>query len=267
MNVCVIGLGAVGLPTARYICQYHSLYGLDLNIDKVKVANNYLKATEEWSKLPRVDAYILCVNTWWRNDKPDMSAIEDVCRHIKERNDAGLVSIESTVSLGTCRRIRKEIFDEKMTISSFPHRLYPAMEKEYGVRQMRILGSIPENGVAEGFYQSIEIPFFKVSPIELAELTKITENSYRFIEIAFAEELALLCKRNGLDFETLRKACNTLKRRKEDWQVQIMEARDGIGGTCLPKDIMFLLESANPKELIQGAVKTDEAYRKHKQIT
>ena len=266
MNVGVIGLGAVGLPTARYISQYHTVYGLDLSIDKVKVANDYFEATEEWSKLPRVDVYTICVNTWWRGNKPDMSAIEDVCRHMKERNDAELVSIESTVSLGTCRKIRKEIFDEKITISSFPHRLYPRMEKEYGVRQIRVLGSLPENGVAEGFYQSIDIPFIKVSPLELAELSKLTENSYRFIEIAFAEELALLCERHGLDFDTLRRACNTLKRKEEDWQVQIMEARDGIGGTCLPKDIMFLCESANPKELILGAALTDEVYKKHKRI-
>jgi UDP-N-acetyl-D-mannosaminuronate dehydrogenase len=116
---------------------------------------------------------------------------------------------------------------------------------------------------AKGFYQSICIPVQPVSSLETSEMSKIAENSYRYMEIAYAEELALICEKHGLNFSEIRKACNTLKRGKEGWQVQIMEARDGIGGTCLPKDIEYLRHLSNPGELLKGAIKTDEYYRRH----
>ena len=264
-EVCVIGLGTVGLPTAIHISKYHKVTGYDIDSSKVENAKHYFFATTEWSKIPEADVYVICVNTWWRDGKADMSAVEDVCRKIAERASRQvLVNIESTVLVGTCRRIQEDIFKKQVQLANCPHRLWPADMERYGVKQLRILGAADKESMknAKGFYQSIHVPVQQVSSLEASEMSKIVENSYRFIEIAYAEELALTCQKHGLDFNEIRQACNTLKRESEGWQVQIMEAKEGIGGTCLPKDIMYLYKICNPNSLIAGAIAIDDLYKK-----
>lgn len=270
-KVCVIGLGVIGMPTARHVSQYYNVYGYDISSEKVKAASNYPPATTDWSQVPRSDVYVVCVNTWWRNGKADISAIDAVCRQISESAKPGaLVSIESTVTLGTCRNLFENIFQEKLNVVNCPHRLWelgtlsPKDMEAYGVNQVRIMGAVNEESkeIAQTYFDSIQIKTISVSSCEISEISKITENSYRYIEVAFAEELAMICRKHGLRFEEVRNACNTLKREKEGWQVQIMEARSGIGGTCLPKDIEYLFSISNPARLIKGAIETDELYRK-----
>lgn len=263
-EVCVIGLGTVGLPTAKHISKYHKVTGYDIDLSKAENARHCFFATTEWSKIPEADIYVICVNTWWRDGKADMSAVEDVSNKIVNRADEEtLVIIESTVSPGTCRRIHEEIFEKQVQLANCPHRLWPTDMEHYGVKQLRILGTIDEESMkkAKEFYQSIHVPVQSVSSLETSEMSKIVENSYRYIEIAYAEELALICEEHELDFNEIRQSCNTLKRKKEGWQMQIMEAKEGIGGTCLPKDIMFLQEICNPASLIKGAILADDLYR------
>ena len=92
------------------------------------------------------------------------------------------------------------------------------------------------------------------SSIEVAEMCKITENSHRYLQIAFAEDLKMLCAKIGMNFEDLRAACNT------KWNVDIPEARDGIGRHCLPKDIRYVTSLA-PSTLLESAMKVDKEYR------
>jgi len=100
----------------------------------------------------------------------------------------------------------------------------------------------------------------EVEPIEVAEMSKIAENSYRYVQIAFAEELCRICSRIGLDFNLLRSVCNS------KWNVDIPEARDGIGGTCLPKDIRYVVEAAHEgdleADLLLSAIRADKKYAK-----
>lgn len=262
MKVCVLGLGTIGFPTAFHISKYHKVTGYDIDKSKVENARNHFFATTEWSKVPETDGYVICVNTWWRGC-PDMSAVEDVCRKIAQRsNRKTLVAIESTVSVGTCQRIYEQLFKKNVLLANCPHRYWSADPDRYGVQQLRILGAVDKDSMnlAKQFYRSIKVPVKAVSSLETSEISKIAENTYRFIEIAYAEEIALTCQKLGIDFNEVRQACNTLKRRTEGWQVQIMEAREGIGGTCLPKDIMFLLEQSNPSDLLKGAIIVDEIY-------
>lgn len=78
-----------------------------------------------------------------------------------------------------------------------------------------------------------------VSNIDTAEITKITENAHRYLQIAFAEEdLYLYCQANNINFSELRDALNT------KWNVNILEPREGIGGHCLPKDTRMFLQSS-----------------------
>lgn len=105
------------------------------------------------------------------------------------------------------------------------------------------------------------IPMHPVSSVEVAELTKIVENAHRYLQIAFAEELYLYCKSNGISFTELRDSLNT------KWNVKILEPRDGIGGHCLPKDTkMFINSSSNTikSKILQAAMEIDEDYREYR---
>ena len=109
----------------------------------------------------------------------------------------------------------------------------------------------------------LEIPMHPVITIETAELTKIIENSHRYLQIAFAEDLYLYCNANSISFNELRDALNT------KWNVNILEPRDGIGGHCLPKDTkMFLASSKGIKsKIIKAALEVNSDYinfRKYK---
>ena len=100
-----------------------------------------------------------------------------------------------------------------------------------------------------------------VSSVDVAELTKIVENAHRYLQIAFAEELYLYCKSNGISFPELRESLNT------KWNVEILEPRDGIGGHCLPKDTKMFINSSNSikSKILQAAMDIDEDYREYMQ--
>ncbi len=89
-------------------------------------------------------------------------------------------------------------------------------------------------------------------------MSKIAENAYRFVQIAFAEELKIICDKCEIPFEELRESCNT------KWNIEILEARDGIGGHCLPKDVRYLWNILK-SPLLSGAIRADEIYRKTKE--
>ena len=106
--------------------------------------------------------------------------------------------------------------------------------------------------------QGLAIPMHPVSSVEVAELTKIVENAHRYLQIAFAEELYLYCKSNGISFSELRESLNT------KWNVEVLEPRDGIGGHCLPKDTKMFINSSNTikSKILQAAMEIDEEYKK-----
>jgi UDP-N-acetyl-D-mannosaminuronate dehydrogenase len=108
--------------------------------------------------------------------------------------------------------------------------------------------------------KSLGIPMHPVSEVEIAELTKVVENSHRYLEIAFAEELYLYCQANDIDFAELREALNT------KWNVQILEPREGIGGHCLPKDTKMFLEFSNRRKskILTAAIEIDEEYKRYR---
>lgn len=263
-NVCIVGLGEVGYPTAKYLAEKGiKVFGYDVSKNAVKKAKNAIKATDDWNTIPHdeISVYVVCVSTGIRNNTPDMSAIFDACKKIAAvAKNNPLVSITSTVSLGTCRRLMK-LFRNPIDLVYAPHRYWKKNPVRYGVKQPRVIGGINKNSLKRGldFYSKLDIPMFPVSSIELAEMSKIAEQSYRYVQIAFAEELKLICDENGLNFEKLREACNT------KWNVEILEARDGIGGRCLPKDMYYLLScSDTPPPLLRGSIAADEIYKRRK---
>jgi nucleotide sugar dehydrogenase len=261
-DICVVGLGQVGLPTALYMAERAPhLIGFDIDESKVTVARGSgMQATMNWGEVPACDVYVLCVTTSWKNGHPDFSALENVAERIRTHAKKGaLISVESTVLPGTCRAVFKGKLPERAGLIHVPHRYWAGDPRDHGVRQLRVIGALDEASLGLGceFYgRDLDIPLEIVDPLEIAELSKIVENSHRFLQIAFAEEIRMICESAGFDFETLRRACNS------KWNVEILEARDGIGGHCLPKDIEYLRRTAGSlSSLLSGAVEADRVYR------
>ena len=94
-----------------------------------------------------------------------------------------------------------------------------------------------------------------IPSIEIAELCKVAENSYRFVEIAFAEEIKMICEELGVNFESAREAINT------KWNIKLLEAPNGIGGHCLPKDIRYLRSISKQNTIIKAAISVDQQYK------
>jgi len=261
MKVCVIGLGQIGLPVAQYVhAKGFEVWGYDINPSAAETVQKKekLRLTNSWEEIPKVEAYIVCVTTSQNNGKPDLSAVFEVCGKISQKTNANsLISIESTIIPGTSRKIFESIFKGKVNLVHVPHRYWADDPVNHGVNQIRVIGAANPQSLRAGlkFYQdNLDVPLHKVSSIETAEMCKITENSHRYLQIAFAEELRMMCARIELDFEELRNALNT------KWNVDMPEARDGIGRHCLPKDIKYLT-FLTPSALLESAINVDKAYR------
>jgi UDP-N-acetyl-D-mannosaminuronic acid dehydrogenase len=223
-----------------------------------------------------------------------LSVMEKISREAKT---GALISIESTIPKGTSKKVFERV-DHRLHVVHAPHRWYALEESIHGVNQLRIIGGVSNCCLQHGlsFYdgveirmmndggtsgsssinkqrdpsltstspmkadgRSLQIPMHPVSSIEVAELTKIIENAHRYLQIAFAEELALYCKANNISFSELRNSLNT------KWNVEILEPRDGIGGHCLPKDTKMFVNSSNTikSKILQAAMEIDEDYRQY----
>lgn len=260
-SVCVMGLGTVGLPAAVYFQRLGcDVSGYDVSPRAVANAR-VIAATCDIDEIPKdTEVFVVCVSTMQSGDRPITSSVYDACLKISQGFNPRLVSIESTVPIGTCRDIHKSILKGRINLSHVPHRYWPQDPQGYGVLQLRVAGAVNISSAVEtrNFYSGAGIPLVAVEPIEIAEMSKIVENAYRYVQIAFAEEMKLICDRNNLNFNTLRNACNS------KWNVEIPEARDGIGGTCLPKDIRYVIDAAKRKglesDLLLSAIRADKKY-------
>jgi len=244
MEVCVIGLGTVGAPTASYIQKHgYSVVGYDIAEKSIQD----VKTFTEWDNVPQSEVYVVTVSS---------DSVESVCEEIAEKNKNALILIESTVKVGTCRRI-SERFGLRL-LAHCPHRYWVEDPVNHGVSQLRVIGALNEESLEKStrFYKRLNIPLHVCSTIEVAEMCKIAENAYRFVHIAFAEELRMICEAQEVSFKDVREACNT------KWNTEILEAREGILGTCLPKDIRYLKTLAENTPLIEAAISTDLAYQK-----
>lgn len=264
----MLGLGEVGLPTAKYIADKGiEVFGYDLKLEAVERAKMHgiLRASNEWQAIPPANIYIICVYAGLKDEKPDFSSIFDVCEKTNEKvlssssPEASLVSIESTVIPGVSRKVYEEIFRRRVNLIHVPHRYWACEPVRHGVKQRRVIGAVDDKSLKLGlkFYnETLKVPLHQVSPIEVAEMSKISENAYRYIQIAFAEELKMICEELGLNFNEVQNACNT------KWNIKIPEARDGIKSHCLPKDAKYFASLTETAKTIKNAMLIDEIYQK-----
>ena len=261
MLICVVGLGEIGLSTAKYSRDKGlKVYGYDINEDAAKRANQQgIHAFSEWQKVPEADVYVICVSTWNASGQPDLSAVFEISKKISSRTSKhSLVSIESTILPGTSKKIYNSIFHGDVKLVHVPHRYWADDPVSHGVRQRRVIGAVNQDSLESGkeFYGNLlDIPLHEVSSIEESEMCKISENAYRYVQIAFAEELKMICEDLALDFEEVREACNT------KWNTEILDAREGIQGKCLPKDRDSLSSLSGHNTLLEASKKVDEQYR------
>jgi nucleotide sugar dehydrogenase len=265
-KILIIGLGEIGYSIAEFLKENDiEADGFDISEAAKTRALDAGIISGIAKDFSDYDYYIIAISTHNPQNQfePYMTSFYQLIETIaKEGKPNALISVESTIPYGTTRKI-SEIVDHRMHVAHIPHRYYNKEKSDHGVRQLRVLGTPSEccRQVAHNFYGGkLGIPIHPVKSPEVAELTKIVENTYRYLQISFAEELKIVCDSKNVDFEELRKACNT------KWNINILENQKGIGGHCLPKDTKMFLSFANggvSKSLLETAMVVDMQYRAH----
>jgi len=264
-KVLIIGLGEIGLATAEYLSSLGmAVDGYDINGKAWERAKKKQAIQDAPRDLSEYDYYIVCVSTHNHANLlvPDLEGIYDIANKLAAEGKPGsLVCIDSTITVGTSRKFL-EIVGHKMHIAHIPHRYYSNQKDQHGVRQIRVVGGCEPcclNAATEFYNDCLGIPLFQVDPIEVAEASKLVENASRFLQIAFTEEIKLLCDKMGLSYTTLRKAVNS------KWNIELLEAREGINGHCLPKDSHMysdlVTKFLSVDSIINMAKKVDSLYK------
>ena len=278
-DVCVVGLGYIGIPTAVLLAgRGRRVYGFDikastvaeLNAGRVPIVEPGLE--EYLSKAvasglftahltPRhARVYILCVPTpslgHNGGHSPDLSHVFSATKTLAPYLKPGdLVILESTSPVGTTDRVRAllgklGVNTNAIHIAYCPERVLPSNALEELVRNDRIVGGLSEKAteVACAFYRSFVKGEVVGTDARTAEMSKLVENSYRDVNIAFANELSILCANEGIDVWELIGLANRHPR------VNILQPGAGVGGHCIAVDPWFLIDKdpANAK-LIRAA--------------
>jgi UDP-N-acetyl-D-mannosaminuronic acid dehydrogenase len=285
--ISIIGLGRVGLPTAViFASKGYKVVGVDVDIDKVRAVNNgkcyirepgldvllreavskgFLKATTNTLEaVNESEAVIITVPTPVRDGVIDLSYLRGALEAVQEGLRRGLlVVVESTVPPGTTVGFVKPFLEgpgfrveEDFYLAHVPERIAPGRAVEELLSMPRVVGGVGPRSTEK----AIEL-YSRVNPRLLptdattAEFVKLAENAYRDLNIAFANLLALIAERLGIDvYEAIRLA-NTHKR------VNIHMPGAGVGGPCLTKDPYMLASIISDfwgSELIRVARKINE---------
>ena len=263
-KVVIMGLGYIGLPTAALIASKGiPVRGVDVNEEIVRIINEgrvhivepdleglvnhvvkegYLKSSTQPQP---ADVFLISVPTPFKDDhKPDLSYVESAVKmilpYIREEN---LVIIESTSPVGTTRKMYEFIIGErpelkgKLFMAYCPERVLPGKILYELEHNNRIIGGIdPESTKkATKFYSLFVKGEIHETDANTAEMCKVVENAYRDVNIAFANELSLICERAGINVWELIKLANKHPR------VSILQPGVGVGGHCIAVDPWFLI--------------------------
>ncbi|MFB6345010.1 MAG: nucleotide sugar dehydrogenase, partial [bacterium] len=267
LNVGVMGLGYVGLPLAlAFVEGGFSVTGFDVDEEKVEtlrdgrtplpdvpseqvqtaVDSGRFHPTTDMSKLGEIDCLSICVPTPLRKSRdPDISHIAEAASSILDHfNPPGLIVLESTTYPGTTEEILADRFrsegwdlDEDIYLAFSPERIDPSNE-DYGIHNTPkvVGGSTEESGeVARLLYETIVAEVVTVSDTQAAEMVKLLENTFRSINIALANEMALICDRLDINVWEVIEAAAT-----KPYGFMPFYPGPGLGGHCIPVDPLFL---------------------------
>lgn len=264
MKACFMGLGYIGLPTA-IIAAKHGLQvvGVDVNPDVVEMTNrgklhiiepgmeemlqDVVEAgTLRASVIPEEsDVYLIVVPTPFKgNHQPDVSYVEAATRSVVPYLKEGdLFVIESTSPVGTTESMKRLIYemrpelDGRIHIAYCPERVLPGNVIHELVHNDRVIGGIDEASAekAADFYRHFVKGELHKTDSKTAEMCKLTENSSRDVQIAFANELSFICDKAGVNVWELIRLANKHPR------VNILQPGCGVGGHCIAVDPYFLI--------------------------
>lgn len=270
MKACFMGLGYIGLPTAIIAAKHGiEILGVDINPKVVKMTNegrlhivepgmeDLLREVVEQGMLkastkPEVcDAYFMVVPTPFKgNHEPDVSYVESATRSvIPLLKEGDLYVIESTSPVGTTEKMADIIFavrpdlKGKIHIAYCPERVLPGNVIYELVHNDRVIGGLTPEATDKAieFYSKFVTGQLHKTNSRTAEMCKLTENSSRDVQIAFANELSMVCEKAGINVWHLIELANKHPR------VNILQPGCGVGGHCIAVDPYFIT-AAFPRE-------------------
>jgi UDP-N-acetyl-D-mannosaminuronic acid dehydrogenase len=267
-KVCVMGLGYIGLPTASILANKgYNVVGVDVRADVVETINRgqihieepdldilvrsgvnsgQLRAATEPAP---ADIFIICVPTPIREDhSADLSYVETAARAIRPLvREGNLVILESTSPPHTTDKIVVPLAlseglvpGTNVFVAHCPERVLPGRILLEAVQNDRVVGGVTPHCAqrAREFYETFVNGHVLVTSAVAAEITKLVENSYRDVNIAFANELSILCDRFDVDVWEIISLANRHPR------VNILTPGPGVGGHCISVDPWFLVQAA-----------------------
>lgn len=270
-KVCIIGLGYIGLPTAVLAATKFEVYGFDIDPEIIKIINSgkahfYEPNLDKLLKknisegrfvsgnvIEACDIYIICVPTPFTangpHKKPDLSYVDVATESISSVLKKGdLIILESTSPVGTTESIRDklsglrndlELYKEKpdVSIAYCPERVLPGKMLDELISNDRIIGGLNHECAkrATAFYKTFVEGDCIETTSRMAEMVKLTENSCRDSQIAFANELSILADKMEIDIWELIYLANKHPR------INILNPGPGVGGHCIAVDPWFLI--------------------------
>ena len=250
---------------------------LDVLVRSAVQSGNLRAATEP----QRADVFILAVPTPLTDDnRPDISAVEAGTRSIAPwLEPSNLVILESTSPVGTTEKVSDWLSElrpdlrlpewgagedaadpDAVLVAHCPERVLPGRILEELVNNDRVIGGVDgaSTARARAFYDKFVGGRILLTDSRTAEMSKLAENAYRDVNIAFANELSLLCDQFGIDVRELIDLANHHPR------VQILSPGPGVGGHCIPIDPWFIIDSAKDKApLLRAAREVNVAKLQH----
>ena len=294
-KLSVVGLGYVGLPTAAIFAgRGLDVLGVDINAEIVELINQgkvhlvepdldkmvhdavgagKLRAATEPEP---ADAFILAVPTPFTDErKPDLSHLQAAAESLKGVLKKGdLIVVESTVPVGATESLSARLSDlcpklsfpheagaeADIMIAHSPERVLPGHVIRELTQNDRVIGGIsPRCGErAAALYRLVVEAECLLTTAPTAELIKLSENAYRDVNIAFANELSVICDRLGIDVWEAIELANHHPR------VNVLQPGPGVGGHCIAVDPWFIVDSApDDTDLIRAARKVNDAKPHH----
>jgi UDP-N-acetyl-D-mannosaminuronic acid dehydrogenase len=286
-KIVVMGLGYIGLPTASMLAtKGHQVLGVDVNAKAVETINSgrihivepdldiLVRSAVNSGNLrasltpEEGDTFIIAVPTPFKEENgnpkaPDLSYVESATRAIVPFvKEDDLVILESTSPVGTTEFIERIIIEGRPELAGklhfvhCPERVLPGHILRELVDNDRIIGGTTKAGVAKAraLYKTFCNGAILETDSRTAELSKLVENSFRDVNIAFANELSVICDRLGINvWETIALA-------NRHPRVNILQPGPGVGGHCIAVDPWFIVSSA-PQEarLIRTAREVNDA--------
>lgn len=269
-NICVIGLGYIGLPTACVLASNgYNVLGIDINEEIITKINSGKVHIEEpelegifldvfnsgklrvSQNLEKSDIFIISVPTPLnQKNKADLSYVIDAAAKVKDYIDKGnLIILESTSPPGTTRKVIGNMIlkskglkaGEDYYLAFCPERVLPGKIIYELINNDRIIGGINKKSAkkAKEIYSSFVKGRILLTDLETAEFTKLAENTYRDVNVAFSNELALICDDYNINVWDVIKLANKHPR------VNILSPGPGVGGHCIPIDPWFILNNVN----------------------